>query len=75
MPLAAAVFKTQCLSLMEKVRGTRVPITITKRGKPVAVLAPYTDSEHPAVFGRMKGLARLTDDLVAPTDESWEAEK
>jgi prevent-host-death family protein len=75
MTIAAGAFKANCLSIMEKVRTTRSPVTITKRGKPIAVLTPYPEASPRPLFGRMKGLARLADDLTAPTGASWEAEQ
>ena len=38
--IPAAVFKAQCLALMEDVRSTKRPLVITKRGKPVANWSP-----------------------------------
>lgn len=38
--MAAAEFKARCLTVMEKVRTTREPVLITKRGRPVAKLVP-----------------------------------
>jgi prevent-host-death family protein len=37
----AAEFKTNCLRLMDEVALQRRPITITKRGKPVAKLVQW----------------------------------
>ena len=75
MIIAAGAFKTKCLAIMDDVRTTRRPVTITKRGKPVAVLTPYTKEAPTPVFGRMKGLARMADDLTAPAGDTWEADK
>ena len=75
MTIAASTFKAKCLTIMEEVRATRTPVTITKHGKPVAVLVPYKEAEVLPVFGRMKGLARMADDLIAPSGEAWEAEQ
>ena len=36
--VAAGDFKQRCLQLMEEVRRRRMPITITKRGVPIAKL-------------------------------------
>ena len=41
--ISAAVFKAQCLTLMEDVRSTKCPLIITKRGKPVAKLVPIEE--------------------------------
>jgi len=51
------------------------PVTITKRGKPVAVLTPYPEETPAPLFGRMKGRVKMKDALVEPTGLSWEAEQ
>jgi len=38
--MAAGKFKDQCLKVLDHVATTRTPVTITKRGKPVATLVP-----------------------------------
>jgi len=52
--ISAAEFRAKCLKLMDEVQQQRREITITKRGKPVARLAPLA-FEMPELFGRMKG--------------------
>lgn len=74
MTIAAGEFKAKCLTIMDEVRATRTPVTITKRGRPVAILAPYPEASPARVFGRMKGLTRMADDLVKPTGETWKAD-
>jgi prevent-host-death family protein len=68
----AGVFKARCLQLMDQVRVTRRPIVITKRGKPVAKLAPLEEEVLP-LFGRLKGHSTARDDLIEPTGEVWDA--
>ena len=75
MTIAVGEFKAKCLKIMDAVQTTRSPVTITKRGKPVAVLTPYTEETPAPLFGRMKGRMKMTDELVAPTGLSWEAEQ
>jgi prevent-host-death family protein len=71
--ISAAEFKTNCLRLMDEVAQRRVPIVITKRGKPVAKLVPI--SEAPIdIFGRMAGTIRICGDIIGPTGEIWEAD-
>ena len=48
------------------------PLTITKRGRPVARLVPLPAAA--ALFGAMAGSVREQQDLVAPLDEAWEAD-
>lgn len=72
MSIPAALFKAECLKLMDEVARTGRPIVITKHGKPVAQLAPVP-AEPGTYFGHMKGAARIKGDIVAPIDEHWDA--
>lgn len=38
--MTAAKFRATCLAVMDEVAKTREPVEITKRGRPVARLAP-----------------------------------
>jgi prevent-host-death family protein len=38
--IPAGKFKDTCLKTLDEVAKTRMPVTITKRGRPVAVLVP-----------------------------------
>ena len=75
MTIAVGEFKAKCLKIMDEVQTTRSPVTITKRGKPVAVLTPYSEDAPAPLFGRMKGRVKTTDALIEPTGLSWEAEQ
>lgn len=70
--ISAAAFKTQCLGLMEKVRSTKCPLIITKRGKPVAKLVPI-DEPKDDFIGRLKGVFEVVGDLDADPAEEWES--
>ena len=52
---AAADFKAKCLELMDRVRETGVEYVVTKHGKPVAKLVPYTENSRSSFFGSLKG--------------------
>jgi len=70
--MAAGEFKARCLTVMEKVRVTREPVMITKRGRPIAKLVPV---DEPAQFlGRLQGIVKILGDIEAPLEppESWE---
>jgi len=75
MTIAVGEFKAKCLKIMDEVQTTRSPVTITKRGKPIAVLTPYPEETPTPLFGRMKGRVKMTDALIEPTGLSWEAEQ
>jgi len=38
--VAISEFKATCLALLERVKNTREPILITKKGKPIAQVLP-----------------------------------
>lgn len=73
MSIPAAVFKAECLRLMDEVARTGQPIVITKHGKPVAQLVPVP-TEPESMFGYMSNTVTIKGDLVAPTAESWDAD-
>jgi prevent-host-death family protein len=70
--IGAAEFKAHCLEILDRLSAREVSrVTITKRGRPVAVLMP-PDDPHDAV-GRIHGFLRGSvvipagTDLTAPT--------
>jgi prevent-host-death family protein len=73
MSIPAAVFKAECLRLMDEVARTGQPVVITKHGRPVAQLAPVPATSRSS-FGYMKNTVRIKGDVVAPTGESWSAD-
>ena len=73
MSISAAVFKAECLKLMDEVARTGRPIVITKHGRPVAQLAPVPAAPKSS-FGYMKNTLSIQGDVVAPTGEPWGAD-
>lgn len=74
MTISAGQFKATCLHVMDQVKRTRQPVTITKRGKEVAKLVPVDEPGHKPLFGMLKGSVIIHGDIVAPTGEAWDAE-
>ena len=72
--VAAGTFKTHCLRLMDEVSQSHRPIVITKHGKPIAKGVPFEVTPAP-LYGQLKGSATISDDLLAPLAESWDAEQ
>jgi prevent-host-death family protein len=73
--IAAGEFKSKCLHLLDEVAEKRVPIVITKRGKPVAKLVPLDDEKPKTLYGRMAGTIRILGDIVGPLDDvEWTAD-
>lgn len=61
----ASEFKAKCLELIDRVRETAEPITITKRGRIVARLVPAGD-EDDRPWERLRGTASWVGDPFAP---------
>jgi prevent-host-death family protein len=66
--VTAAEFKAKCLRLMDEVAKRRTPLVITKRGKPLVKLVPFSD-EAIDIFGRMAGTIKIVGDIISPIDE------
>ncbi len=73
--IPAGQFKQTCLRLLDQVRETGEVIVITKRGDPVAQLAPLPRTPESDWAGAMRGTGSILGDLVAPAseEEEWEA--
>jgi prevent-host-death family protein len=68
--IAAAKFKETCLSLLDGVDPDG--IVITKRGKPVAKLIPFT-SDSSDLIGALADKLHITGDIVS-TGADWDAQ-
>ena len=69
--IAAGKFKAQCLGLLDQVARSGEILVITKRGKPVARLVPIAKSAPQS----LRGSVDVCGDIVAPTGETWEADR
>lgn len=71
--IAASTFKAHCLRILDEVERTGVPVTVTKRGRPVARLTPLSTIEPRSLRGSVT--FNDDDDLLAPLDVDWDAER
>ncbi|MCF8505303.1 MAG: type II toxin-antitoxin system prevent-host-death family antitoxin [Caulobacter sp.] len=73
--VGAAQFKADCLRLIEEMGQDRQPVTITKRGRPVARLTPVEAVAPRSIVGAMKGTVLRYDDPFAPATDpaDWDA--
>lgn len=71
LSVPAVKFKAQCLALLDEVERTSRPIIVTKRGRPVAQVAPLPARKRP----KLKGSIVFQGDLVSPLDEIWDADR
>lgn len=76
--IAAGEFKAKCLAMLDEVSQTGQEVVITKRGKIVAKLIPFSQPETREPFlGRLEGIGEIVgdpDDLIKPVFplEDWD---
>lgn len=70
--IKASEFKAKCLALMDEVERTGEPVLVTKNGRPVAELRPYSGPAKRGL-GVLKDRIRITGDIISPIDVKWEA--
>jgi prevent-host-death family protein len=63
--MAAGQFKAKCLKVMDEVQAKRIPVVITKRGKPVVKIVPAGPKQD-EIFGFAKGKIKIKGDIVKP---------
>ncbi len=75
--VGAAEFKAKCLKLIDDMQNDGEPITITKRGKPVAMMSVVKQEKRPLkpLFGILKGSVLKYDDPFEPAVDpaEWDA--
>jgi len=65
--IAISKFKAKCLSLLEEVSKTKMPLRVTRRGIPLADVVPASpDAEERTWIGSMTGTLKITGDIVSP---------
>lgn len=74
--IRASEFKAKCLAILDEVERTGEPVTILKRGKPVARLVPPTRGESKYPQDSLKGTVKILGDVIEPVlpAEAWEVE-
>jgi prevent-host-death family protein len=72
--ISATEFKAKCLSLLDEVDDTGDPITITKRGRPVATIQPIKKKAWKSPKGSMIGKIEIVGDIVnVDNSHLWDA--
>ena len=73
--VGAARFQADCLRLIDEMGKDHQPVTITKHGRPVAVLSPPVPVGAQSIIGALKGsVLRYDDPFSAAIDPAdWSA--
>jgi prevent-host-death family protein len=73
--IAISEFKAKCLSLLEEVNKTKMPLRVTRRGIPLADVVPASpDAEERGWIGSMTGTLKITGDIVSPVIDTGDIE-
>jgi prevent-host-death family protein len=71
---SASEFKAKCLACLSEIERSGEPITITRRGRPVAVLGPARRSGLKSPRDSWAGKMRIVGDIVnLDTSILWDA--
>ncbi len=75
--MASSEFKAKCLAVLDEVASTGEPVTILKRGKPVAQLVPSVPRGEKYPQHEIIGTVRIVSDIIEPVlpPDDWEAEQ
>lgn len=69
--LSASEFKARCLACLTEIEQSGASITITRRGRPVAVLGPVKHRIAKSPRDSWKHKGRIQGDIESPSS-SWE---
>jgi prevent-host-death family protein len=70
--VGSAEFKARCLELIDHVREARAEYVVTRHGRPVAQLVPFTGSRPEGFLGSMKGTVLGYDGPFDPIPAVWD---
>ena len=70
--ISTSELKARCAQVIDDVARGSGPVTVTKRGRPVARIVPL-ETERPKLFGCLAGTITIHGDIVEPVDVTWEA--
>ena len=62
--VGATEFKTKCSALLDEVEQRGETLTITRRGKPVAVISPAKPKAWKSPKGVLAGKVKIVGDIV-----------
>lgn len=74
--ISISKFKATCLARLDRVKRTRQPLLITRKGEPIAeVQPPSADRTSKGWLGSLRSTGRIKGDIVAPAaaGDEWEA--
>lgn len=70
--VSATEFKAKCLALLDEIEESGGPITITRRGRPVAVLGPAKKKRWKSPANSWAGKVEFVGDIVNADPALWD---
>jgi prevent-host-death family protein len=70
--VSATEFKTKCLALLDEVEQHGQSITVTRRGRPVAVVAPAKRKAFKSPANSWAGRMQIVGDIVNTDPRMWD---
>jgi len=71
--VSATEFKAKCLGLIDELETHGGTVTVTKRGRPVATVAPAKKKSFKSLRGVLAGKIKIVGDIVnEDTSHLWE---
>ena len=71
--ISVAHAKANLSSVLNGVEQKKTPVTILRRGVPIAQIVPITENRQTSGYGWMRGTVQELGDIVAPTGVEWTA--
>ena len=70
--VSLAEAKAHLSAVISGVERSRRPVTVLRRGVPVAQIIPVTEDKIVSGYGYMRGTVQVLGDIVGPTAEEWD---
>jgi prevent-host-death family protein len=73
--IGMTAFKADCLRILDEVHRSGEPVTVTRRGRPVAEIKPVEKRERRSIIGAMRGTVLRYDRPFDPAidPDAWHA--
>lgn len=72
--LSVSEFKAQALGILEQIARTGEIVVVTKRGKAIAKVIPFSEDQNSRVPGKLRGTVLEEGDVVTPFGaDIWQA--
>jgi prevent-host-death family protein len=70
--ISVADAKANLSSVLNSVQQKKTPITILRRGIPIAQIVPFAPADA-SLYGSMRGTVQEIGDIISPTGVEWVA--